>query len=520
MKFLPQGSIPWLLAHELRLSWRGRGAAGKGRRRAWIVMLVLLAVLTIPGWFTASALKGREIPLIPEVALMVDLVLGLIFTLMMSTTVAATAVAFYERGDLDLLLASPIPPRRVLTVRCVGIALQSILLFVFLITPFAVPGLLLGDLRWANGYLLFLAMGLLAAAFGLIIAMFLFRLIGPKRTRSAATILSALIGVSFGLFGQARNFVGQETYDRWIQQVMDLAKSGLFAKGQPLAWPTQALIGDHLVAGAMIGVALIVFTLVTQSIGRTFGGDAAAAAGAGTKARVAKGALPRFRGGLLGVVVHKELKLIRRDATLLSQTLIQVLYLGVVFGAIMFKNISQTNHWLQGGAAALLVFLAGQLAGVFGWIVMSAEDSPELLAASPAPTKTLRRGKLIAAVIPVALVMAIPVAGLGWLDLWAGLGALVGCAAVAVSAGLLAIWFERPAKRSELRRRRNGSWTGLIIGTIVGMCWAGTAFLIAMHLPWAIAALGPAIIGVVIMGAVSKPDRSFAETLQMSQQAS
>ena len=187
MSVLPRGSIPWMLGHELRLAWRGRGSGAKNRRRAWIVSAVVFAFLAIPGWFAATALKGKVIPILPEVALVVDLVLGFLFTLMMSTTVAATAVAFYERGDLDLLLASPIPPRRVLTVRCVGIALQSILLWLLLLTPFAVPGLIQGDLRWANGYMVLLAMGLLAAALGLIVAMALFKVIGPKRTRVIAT---------------------------------------------------------------------------------------------------------------------------------------------------------------------------------------------------------------------------------------------------------------------------------------------------------------------------------------------
>jgi ABC-2 type transport system permease protein len=517
MRLLPAGSIPWLLLHEMRLTWRGRIAgARKGRRAGWILLAVLFLALSIPGWLLAPVLREVHATVAPQAALGVDVALAVLFTLMTAATVAATATAFYERGDLDLLLSSPIPPRRVLTVRCVGIALQSALLWVLLITPFVVPPLIQGDPRWAHAYPVLLGLGLLASSVGLLVAMALFRLIGPRRTRAAATVVSALIGVSFALLGQMRGFFGRDVYGEIWDRLQPGVEAGWFDQGQPLAWPAQALIGDTGAAAALFGGSLLVFILVTQSIGARFGKDAAAAAGAGSPTKVAKGAIKGFSSGLFGVVVAKELRLIRRDATLLSQTLIQVLYLGVIMAALVFRNASTGGMWITAGGASVLVLLASQLASVFGWIVMSAEDAPELLAAAPAPTRTLRQGKLVAAMIPTAMIMAAPIAALTWLNWRAGLSALVCSAAVSWSAGLIALWFEKPAKRSELRRRRNGSITAMVVASITTICWSGAAFLGAMPGLWALTGLVPAVLGVVIVGAVAKPERSFADRLALA----
>lgn len=290
-------------------------------------------------------------------------------------------------------------------------------------------------------------------------------------------------------------------------------RSGLFDPGTPLAWPAEGLFGNLVIAFSMLAGSLALFWLVTQSIGRRFGADAAAAAGASGRTRAARGGLKTFGGSAFAVTVGKELKLIFRDAALLSQTLIQVLYLGVIFAALLFKNLSHASVFVPAGSAGLIVFLAGNLAAVFGWIVMSAEDAPELLAASPTRAVVLRRAKLTAAMIPVAAVMSIPLIGLAIMNPQAGASALLASAGVAWSAGMISIWYERPAKRTELRRRRNGSLIGSMIGGAVGVCWSAAAFFGSLEPPWTLAAIAPLILAGVIMGMASKPSRPFAENL-------
>ena len=65
------------------------------------------------------ALFLRHVPVrqTPGLLMVLDLILLAVFSLMLSQTLASAVIGFYERGDLDLLLSSPLPPRRALTVR-------------------------------------------------------------------------------------------------------------------------------------------------------------------------------------------------------------------------------------------------------------------------------------------------------------------------------------------------------------------------------------------------------------------
>ena len=110
----------------------------------------------------------------------------------------AAVDAFYQRGDLDLLLASPVSPVRILTVRAIAIAVNPALLFWALATPFLLPAAVLGHPELLAVYPVIGAMALLATAAGLALAIFLFRVIGPRRTRTVAQVLGAVIGAIAG----------------------------------------------------------------------------------------------------------------------------------------------------------------------------------------------------------------------------------------------------------------------------------------------------------------------------------
>ncbi|HEY3636092.1 MAG TPA: hypothetical protein VGK95_13665, partial [Caldimonas sp.] len=57
------------------------------------------------------------------VFVLVGTTLWFLFTLMLSQAITRSVGVFFERGDLDLLLASPIAPRNVFLVRGVGVAI-------------------------------------------------------------------------------------------------------------------------------------------------------------------------------------------------------------------------------------------------------------------------------------------------------------------------------------------------------------------------------------------------------------
>ncbi len=512
--FSPRSTLG-LLGHELRLTWRGRtGAGGKARRRGLWALVFIMAMLCIPGFLIALKVKPVHIGYVPEIALGVDIGVIFLVTLMLSQTLAAATQVFFERGDLDLLLASPVPARRVLTVRCLGMAFNACILFLLLATPFILPQGLVGHWRWLMAYPLLLSLALLATAVGLAIAMSLFRLIGPRRTKTLAQVMAAIIGAGFFLIAQARNMLPRKDFDNAVDQFSHYARSGPFDQGQPLAWPAQAVMGDAVVTGVLFGASLLIYLFVVRALGGRFAQDAAAAAGVGVSRRKAGSSKVRgFDKGPFGAMLDKELRLIWRDVALLSQVLLRVLYL-IPMAAILVNKAGMHSSFLIPGAAAGLVFIAGQLTGSLAWITVSAEDATELLASAPAKTGTLRRAKLTAALIPVAFLLAVPLGILTWFDPWKGAVTTLGCVAVCISDGLIAIWFERPGKRSEFRRRRSGSLVGALAETGVGFLWAGATWLAASGEQFAAWAGGPAVLALLIMIIIRKPERSFSDTLQ------
>ena len=132
---------------------------------------------------------------------------------MLSQTVVAAVDAFYQRGDLDLLLSSPLSPTRILVVRALAIAVNPAMVFAALATPFLLPAAFLGHPELLASYGVIVSISLTATAAGLALAIVLFRLIGPRRTRTVAQILAALVGAIFVI--ASRGFI---PWPHWSKQ--------------------------------------------------------------------------------------------------------------------------------------------------------------------------------------------------------------------------------------------------------------------------------------------------------------
>lgn len=503
------GSAIWLLAHELRLGWRGVWSAGKTRRRR--ILFGLLAVGLLCGAFALGipfALFVRRIEIGPSPLLYagIDFGMAVIASLMVAQSLNAATLALYERRDLDLLLSSPISATRVLTVRALAIAVSSVAIFVALATPFAVSLAIVGEPRWLSIYPVLLSLALGATAIGLAVAMGLFALIGPKATRILAQILAALIGASFFLLSQAGNMgAGRARGRAFFDQAEALATSGAFEPGRLATWPARALLGEPLPLLIFAAVGVGLFALATTLLGRRFAADAAAAAGVGSRARRRRPddtAIGGFQAGVTGVLVRKELKLLSRDPFLISQVLMQLLYL-IPLAFVIWRNAFGRADATAAAGTAGVVFLAAQLTGNLAWITVSAEDAPDLIASSPLGKAQADRAKAIAAVLPVAVVIALPILGLAVLSPIAGFAALAGAAAAGGSSALINIWHQRPGQRRDFRKSRRSSWIVSLAETGVAFSWAAAAALLALLQPWW---LIPACVGAGVVVLLRRPE--------------
>jgi ABC-2 type transport system permease protein len=180
----------------------------------------------------------------------------------------------------------------------------------------------------------------------------------------------------------------------------------------------------------------------------------------------------RFRRSLFDTVVIKEWRLIARDPHLIAQVLLQLIYLLPLLLLI-----------LRGGTAgpALgtgLTMLCCSLTGSLAWIVLSAEDAPDLLLSAPAPRRTLQLAKLAAAAMPPLLIVALP---LLWLTAHAPLSGLLVAFTVSagvLSTGLIVLWTGRPAPRSDFKMRGKGNFLCTMLELINSLCWAGLGWLL------------------------------------------
>jgi ABC-2 type transport system permease protein len=329
-----------------------------------------------------------------------------VFTLMLSQTLSASSEALYERGDLDLLFSSPIGPAKVLFVRSLGVAGGVITIFLLAVTPLLGPSVLYGHPGWIGVFGVLGALALASTAVGLLLAMALFALIGPRRTRTVAQVMAALVGAAFFLVSQTRTILGVQKSNSLFAEVARQAQEGRLHPTPIVGLPLRAMLGEPLPLLALLAGSAALFALAALALGRRFS-DAAAATQGKTAARPAKatrGGHPlvgrrAFAAGPFLATLRKELLLIGRDAALLSQVLLRVLYL-IPTALLLSRNAAHGTGAALAGGAGVVAFLAGQVAGSLAWITLSAEEAPDLLAVSPARIRTLRRAKLAAALIP------------------------------------------------------------------------------------------------------------------------
>lgn len=522
MSLFAAGSVPWLLFSELKITWRGfngRQRIGKdgkpraSRRRGLVIGLVILGV----GGAIALALMPQmhilsQTQIRPNGWLVLGISAGMafMFSLMLAQALNGATVALYERNDLDLLLSSPLPPRTILTVRALGVAVMAGLTYAVIASLFIVPLAVMGQPQWLAIYAVIAALALTAAAGGMAIAIGLFALIGPRRTRTVAQVLAALIGASLFLLGQARNILPKETLARITAQVEAIDPSQVDVTA-PYAWPALAVLGAPLPLIGLCLAALALFFAVTRLLGRRFGADASAAAGSGAAlgkrplaAANRRADRDAFAGGPFRVLFRKELRLLVRDPWLISQVLLQIIYILPIGFALWRAGRSSGEIAMAAGASAIC-FIGGQLAGNLTWITASAEDAPELIASAPAAMRDIVSAKVLAALTPSVLIVAPAVAAAAFISLRVAVIAAVGAVLAMSTSALLNLWYAKPANRRDFRRRRSGSVLIGVVEMLMLFACSGVTWLLMMRLY--LPALGLILLIIAVLTVMRRPLR-------------
>jgi ABC-2 type transport system permease protein len=492
------GTAVWFAQHEWRLAWRDWvGMISGGRQKRLRRAIVAITIFVVFMHFVAFWMVGGYAAAAPDKATLaaVSVSVLLAWLLMVSQAMETTTRAFYARSDLDLILASPAAVEKIFAVRIITVALSMTLMALPLAAPFIDILIARGGWRWFGAYGLIVAMGATAAAFAVALSAALFRVVGPKRTRFVAQVVAAVIGAAFVIGLQIAAILSSGTISRLV---LLQSQSMLARLPDPTSfawWPARAALGDvtALLVTLALGFVLLAMTIVL--VAPRFG-DYAVVAGGVDAARFVQRRSASFRRTTPRRALRmKEWMLLRRDPWLVSQTLMQMLYL--IPPAVLLWRSFDDGHGASQLLVPVLVMAAGQLAGGLAWLAISGEDSPDLVASAPIPRSFVVRAKIEAVLGVVAAVFAPLVAVLALVSLWHALVTAIGIVVAAAAATSIQLWFRTQAKRSQFRRRQISSRLATFAEAFSSIGWAATAAVAAVSLPLAVA---PALLALVVVG--------------------
>jgi ABC-2 type transport system permease protein len=182
---------------------------------------------------------------------------------------------------------------------------------------------------------------------------------------------------------------------------------------------------------------------------------------------------------------RKEWTLLRRDPWLISQTLMQMLYL--IPPAVLLWRSFDNGRGAYQLLVPVLVMAAGQLAGGLAWLAISGEDAPDLVASAPVPARFIVWAKIEAVLGVLAVIFAPLVAVLAIASPWHALVTSTGIVIAAAAATSIQLWFRTQAKRSQFRRRQVSSRIATFAEAFSSIGWAATAAVAAASVWLAVA---------------------------------
>ncbi|MBR0989369.1 permease [Bradyrhizobium japonicum] len=474
-------ALSWFARHELRLAWREwfammTGGRRKRARAAIIGMVCFAALLHLPAWAVIGRFADLQLPLDKSSLIVISATIFLAWTLMLSQAIESVTRVFYARADLDLIMSSPATLANLFSVRIAAIALTVTLIALLFSTPFIDVLVIGGGARWLSAFGVVVAMGLSAAAVAIAVTILLFRLIGPARTRLIAQILAAIIGAGFVIALQVAAIMSYGTLSRFT-----ILTSRSVAAHAPDVdsiwwWPARAAMGDSEALLLLLALALVLLGSVMAIFSHRFADTAIDAAAYGSSGSKRAKERP-FRGGSRQQALRrKEFLLLWRDPWLISQTLMQLLYL-VPPALLLWRNFADSSAALT-LITPVVVMAAGQLAGGLAWLTISGEDAPDLVATAPLTPSSVIRAKIEVVLIAIAVIFCPLLAALAFA---APVQAAITGAAIIISAAsatAIQLWFRVQARRSQFRRRQTSSRLATFAEAFSSIGWAASAALL------------------------------------------
>jgi ABC-2 type transport system permease protein len=473
-------SLTWFARHEIRLAWREWLAIMTGgrrkRNRALIGLIIFAAVLHLPAYAVIGRFADLRMPVDKSSLIVITSTIFLAWALMLSQAIESVTRVFYARADLDLIMSSPVSLTNVFSVRIAAIALSVTAMALLLSTPFVDVLVIGGGSRWLSAYGVVIAVGLSAAAVAIAFTLVLFRLIGPSRTRLVAQILAAIIGAGFVIALQIAAILSYGTLSRFAVLTSNAAAAWAPDADSIVWWPARATLGDGEALLLLLACGLVLLGVVMAIFSRQFAETAIRVSANATPAQQGSRATVFRTGSRQQALRWKEFALLRRDPWLVSQSLMQLLYL-VPPALMLWRSFADSSTAIV-LITPVVVMAAGQLSGGLAWLTISGEDAADLVATAPLSASQVTRAKIEVVLITIGMVFAPLIAALAFASLLQAVVTAVGVAIGTICATAIQLWFRVQARRSQFRRRQTSSRIATFAEAFSSIGWAATAALV------------------------------------------
>lgn len=500
---------------------RSRGRARVGAVILWLLLALVAAGLLFVSWLILGFLRspdlGDALSVDPAqvIAAVPVLVLTGLFVAVGLTSFGGLLQALYLTGDMDFLMASPVPIRAVFIAKLV----QAVAPVLGLVGLFGLPVLV--GLGLSGGYnplyyplllVMMVALSLAASGLASLLVMLVVRVVPPRRAAEIIAFVGAIVAVSFSQFGNVANALGGG--EGGTEPDLGGVAVTVSTPWLPLNWAGRGLVdlgeGRWLSGLALtaltLGLALLAFWAAVRTAERWYytgwaGMQVVARKAKPTSPPKAIGAAALGRPGLLArwlprpvaALVWRDALLLRRDLRNLSQ-LVTPLILGVIYTILLFRGGRSSPGPGPGDDVAEPIRLLFAYSNVgmslfVGWMLLTrlagTSFSREgrsywLLKASPVGSGQMLAAKFIVAYTPalllavafnvvIAIVRGMSLAEVGY-SLAASLLCLAGMTGILLAFGVLGANFTWDDPR-----RMTGGAMGCL-GQIVAMAYVPIAY--------------------------------------------
>jgi len=424
-----------------------RRAKGRTRFGYAISVVVLLGLAVGAFWLSRIALSFLQTSEAAE--LLGPTALEGIPTLILSTVFLATFLisfqvllqALYLAGDMDFLLSSPIPARAVFVAKL----LQAVLPNLLYLGLFTLP--ILWGLGAANGYnVLYYPLGLpllvlqvlTAASLSALLVMAVVRIFPARRVFEVISFLGAIAGLlcsQWHNLSQTLSRGNGEVAPTLAQAAGSLSRFG--SPWVPLAWPGLGLMAlaqerwfaalGYLALSAGVSVGVFVLTLhVAEQLYYSGWAKVRVSPARKPKRAVSRASTKARRIPLLpsvvGSIVQKDLRMLRRDLRNLSQLISPIIF-AIVYAIMMLGGrnkdvnnpppefVTQYTFYLT---ILIVLFACWMLVNRLALMSFSQEGKQYwILRTAPVSAGQLALAKWLVAFLPSVIIGGVLMVGIG-----------------------------------------------------------------------------------------------------------